>query len=130
MDQPDDLRRGWDWTTAACALIAGTSLIVMVLFVITTNRSVNAITRARSTSRIVACQTDRESAQKINALNDRTQELLDQTFNAPRATPRDPDTQALIDRYLADQKKKFDAVKVDVRECDPDSIAAYYAGRP
>ena len=125
MDQPDHMRR-WLSPTGACALIAVASLVLCVIFVYTTNSTIDRINQSRANARVVACQSDRDTAQKINALNDRTQQLLEQTFNAPRPTPRSAENQKLVDAYLKDQKAKFDAVKVEVRRCDPESIREFY----
>ena len=121
--------RRWLSPTGACALIAVASLVLCVIFVYTTNSTIDRINQSRANARVVACQSDRDTAQKINALNDRDQQLLEQTFNAPRPIPRSAEAQKMVDAYLKDQKSKFEALKVEVRECTPEAIAAYYKAK-
>lgn len=92
----------------------------------TSQSAVDQVVDQRSDARVTACEKDRDDAVRFNNLLDRSKGLLDDTFNAPRESPRTPDAQAAVDAYLADQFAKYDALRTPVRKCDRQSIEDYY----
>lgn len=78
----------------------------------------------RTVARVAACEKDNEIAGKINALNDRTQDLL-----RVAAAPNDSRTasqQERTDRLLADELAKYEAVKVPLLDCSPEAVERFY----
>lgn len=89
--------------------------------------AINRINSSRAEARVAACNADNAYADKVNALNDRTQELLRAAFAAN--TSRTPTEQVTAEAFLADELARFDAVRVPARKCDPASIAAFYKSK-
>lgn len=91
------------------------------------NDAVDQIRAQRTEARLVACHADNASASKVNALNDRTQDLL---RNATASnTTRTPEQQARSDAFLADELAKYEAVKVHLRDCSPAGIERFYSNK-
>lgn len=84
---------------------------------------VDAVIEARNNSRKIACESDNDGAERINALNDGFQDTL-RIIAAPG--DRSPEDQAAVDALLADQLAKYEALKAPIRKCDPASLEAYY----
>lgn len=92
------------------------------------NEAVEALRAQREASRIVQCKADNDTAARVNALNDRTQDLL-RTAAMPNNV-RTPEQQARTDALLADQLALYEAVKVPLRDCTPKGIKEFYEQNP
>lgn len=122
----DDRWKNGFW---AAVLIAFACMVVTVVFVVDDYRDDREARDRTTQARLSACLSFNEDVQaNVNALNDRTQELLDQTFNGPGHTPRTPAKQAEVDAYLEQQKAAYDAVKIAERDCTPAAIEEFYEG--
>lgn len=114
----------WALVIAAAAVLIA---VVAVAVSLERQRQADADNQSR---RVTACHNyNDDQVKSVNALNDRVQNLLDQTFNAPGVN-RAPDLQARIDSYLQKQHREFDAIKLKPRDCSPAGIAAYYRSKP
>ena len=83
---------------------------------------------ARSESRVIACRGDNDAAERINGLNDRTQDLLRDAVAGNG--DRTPAEQAAADAFLKEQIVKYEALKIPLRGCGPQEIEDYYNGDP
>lgn len=88
------------------------------------NNAVDEIRQQRTASRIVACQKDNDTATKVNALNDRTQQLL---RNAVAGGNRTPEQEARTQAFLNSELAEYEKIKVPMRRCDPASVERYYS---
>lgn len=79
----------------------------------------------RTESRVIACNAENDSAARINALNDRTQDLL-RAATADRDGDRTPEAQARVEALLNGELVKYEAIKIPYRKCDLASVEAYY----
>lgn len=88
-------------------------------------RTLDALRTSRDESRIVSCQQDNDTAERINGLNDRNQDLLRDAVARGDRTPAEQDE---AEAFLAQQLAEYEALKVPLRDCSPAGIRAYYEG--
>lgn len=86
----------------------------------------NKLQDQRDEARIVQCQRDNENTGRINALNDRTQQLVRRAVEEGSSN-RTPDQQAIAEAFLSSELQKFEEVKVPLRDCSPEGIEAFYS---
>lgn len=85
--------------------------------------ALNEFRDSRASARKVGCVADNDTADRINGLNDRTQDLL---RDAVAGGDRTPEEQAQALKFLAEQLDKYEALKVPRRDCSDGAIDSYY----
>lgn len=84
----------------------------------------DTLLEARNTSRLVACGTANDTAKKINGVIAGVEDTL-RIAAAPNPN-RSPEAQEKTDAFLAGQIAHYETLKVELRDCSPAGIAAYY----
>lgn len=120
------------WWRRAAVLGLATSIFAVFLVIRANdaaekaNDAIEEIVATRTEARAATCEAANANAARINALNDRTFQLLEDAVAAPRETPRTPEEQAATDAFLEQQRQAFEAIKVELRDCSPEGIEAFY----
>lgn len=89
------------------------------------NDAIDQIRTQRSASRIIACQNDNTTAAKVNALNDRTQQLLRNAVAG--GTTRTPEQDARAEAFLRSELNEYQKTKVPMRDCSPAAVERFYS---
>ena len=88
------------------------------------NYAADRLLEQRTEARVVTCQKENETADRVNALNNRTQTLLRNAV--ANNTTRTPAQQASTEAFLAAELAEYEKVKVPKRPCDVASVNRYY----
>lgn len=115
--------RKMNWARGA-AFLAGIVGVVGIFTGYRAQRAVDELHAQRSESRIVSCQKDNDTATKINRLGDAIKQVV---TNATTGGQRTPEQQMRVDAFLAETNNAINHARVDMRDCDPESIDAYYS---
>jgi hypothetical protein len=112
--------RWWRFAGVVGAILAPLALWAGVQ----ANNAVDELRDQRHASRIIACEKDNDTATKVNALNDRTQQLL---RNAVAGGTRTPEQEARTQAFLNSELGEYEKIKVPMRQCDPASVERFYS---
>lgn len=85
---------------------------------------VNRIYDQRRQSRIIQCQQENRTAERINALGQSVNTIL--TLATQTSSSRTPDQQAIVDTFLERSRQAIADAKVPARDCSPEGIARFY----
>lgn len=112
----------WFRRAAVLSLFAG----VLSLFVgYQARHTAEQLRTQRAQSRIVTCRNENATAERINSLNDRTQQLLRNAVAGN--TSRSPEQEAVAQEFLQRELDEYEAIKVPLRACDPASVERFYS---
>lgn len=111
----------WTWIVGAIGLVVAVAALWGAWWA---HDAIETIQASRREARLAACHADNDTATKINALNERTQDLL-RTAAQPNDT-RTAAQQARTDALVADELEEYEAVKVPLRDCSPAGIREFY----
>lgn len=78
----------------------------------------------RSQSRVIACRNENATAERVNKLNDRTQQLL---RNAVAGGERTAEQETRAQAFLNAELAEYEAIKVPMRDCSPAAVEAFYS---
>lgn len=82
----------------------------------------------KTEARLSACLSyNADLVANLNKLNDETQKLAVDAISGLGGSRASASTQALIDRFLTNKTRAFEADKVPLRDCSPAGIDAFYA---
>lgn len=87
---------------------------------------VNKIYDQRAKSRVVSCQSDNSTATRVNALNDRDQNLL---RTVVKTGSRTPEQQAATEKFVNNELAEYQKIKVPLRDCSPAAVNKFYQGQ-
>lgn len=91
--------------------------------------AVDTVNAQRAEARVTSCEAYNDDlVASVNALNDRTQDLL-RTATERNRENRTAEQQAVTDQLLAQELGKYEAIKLTPRDCSPEGIDAYFKER-
>lgn len=88
-------------------------------------RAISEINESRRESRVASCESyNRDLVTNVNALNDRTQQLL---VAAAAGGNRTAEQQARTDLFVSEERAKYERIKLEPRDCTPAGLERFFS---
>lgn len=119
-------RASWQKTrwVRRLAVVNVVGIVVALTVGIYSAVEVNRIYEQRRQSRIIQCQQENRTAERINALGQSVDTILGLATESN--TSRTPEQQAIVDQFLGRSRQAIANAQVPARDCSPAGIRAFY----